>query len=60
MVLWAKRYSLRKGVSGGPFEFGIQYTAQNFLAYLLSVSQEVVPWRLFWNNCDVVAVVVIP
>jgi hypothetical protein len=42
MGLWAKRYSFRKVVSGGLFEFGIQYTAQIILADLLSVSQELV------------------
>jgi hypothetical protein len=40
MGLWTKRYSFRKGPSGGLFEFGIQYTGQIILADLLSVSQE--------------------
>jgi len=41
MGLWTKGYSLRKVASGELFEFSIPYTAQIFLAYLLSVSQEV-------------------
>jgi len=41
MGLRANTYSLRKGASGWLFEFGILHTAQFFLAYLLSVSQEI-------------------